>query len=247
MSGGFITPYYILNMFAVPGMIWAFFSLYTDPKERRKKRFLTSAVTLISLLSGTLLPLEIMLLCLCPLLFFLHLGFSGILFGILQAMHCYLGYNTTTAYTTTAMPGTLMEYLSYLSVPSLQKSMLGVLIVGIIFLFIYFFMTRIYFKYAALDLFNTGDKERLVEGTIKAAGGIENIKIIQSSIHQLIIQVYDPAGVDVERLKSLGAYGVYETRAGFKISYGACSTMVRLAIGKTMRNSIRNLKVKEEN
>ncbi len=245
ISGRFITPYYVLNLFAVPGMIWALFSLYTDPMERRRKRLLAIGATIASVLSGTLLPLELMLLVLCPLLFFFHLGFSGILFGVLQAMHCYLGYDATSSLTISALPGSLPEFLTYLSVPSLQSSMIKIVIVGVISMLIYFFMTRFYFKHAAIDLFNTGDKQRLVDGTIKAVGGIENIKMIQSSMYQLVVQVYDPMKVDVPRLKGLGSFRVYETRAGFRICYGEGSTMVRIGMAKAMRDSIRNLKVQD--
>jgi len=223
-------------------MIWALFSLYTDPIERRRKRLLAVVATIASVLSGTLLPLELMLLVLCPLLFFFHLGFTGILFGVLQSMHCYLGYNTTATLSVSALPGSLPEFLTYLSIPSLQGTLITITVVGIISAVLYFFMTRLYFKHMAIDLFNTGDKERLVDGTIKAVGGIENIKMIQSSMYQLTIQVYDPMKVDVMRLKNLGSYRVYETRAGFRIGYGAGSTMVRTGIAKNMRDSIRNIK-----
>jgi PTS system maltose and glucose-specific IIC component len=242
IAGRFITPYYVLNLFAVPGMIWAMFSLYTDPIERRRKRLLAFAATLVSIFSGTLLPLQLMLLVLCPLLFFFHLAYSGILFGVLQAMHCYLGYNSTAALSVSALPGSLPEFLTYLSIPSLQNTLIKIGIVGAVSLLVYFWVTRLYFKYAAIDLFNTGDKQRLVEGTTKAVGGLENIKMIHSSMYQLVIQVYDPMKVDVARLKELGSYRVYETRAGFRICYGSGSTMVRIGIANNMRDSIRNLK-----
>ena len=84
-----------------------------------------------------------------------------------------------------------------------------------------------------------------MDGTIKAVGGIENIKMIQSSMYQLVVQVYDPMKVDVPRLKGLGSFRVYETRAGFRICYGEGSTMVRIGMAKAMRDSIRNLKVQD--
>jgi phosphotransferase system glucose/maltose/N-acetylglucosamine-specific IIC component len=245
ISGRFITPYYVLNLFAIPGMIWGLFSLYTDPIERRRKRLLAIAATIASILSGTWLPLELLLLVLCPLLFFFHLLYSGILFGVLPAMHCYLGYNTTATLSVSAMPGTLPEFLTYLAMPSLQRTMIVICIVGVLSMFVYFYATRLYFKRAAIDLFNTGDKQRLIEGTVKAVGGIENIKMLQSSMSQLVVQVYDPMKVDVARLKELGSFRVYETRAGFRICYGAGSTMVRMGIAKSMRDSIRNLKVQD--
>jgi PTS system maltose and glucose-specific IIC component len=246
IAGRFITPYYVLNLFAIPGMIWSMFSLYTDPIERRRKRLLAVIATIASVFSGTLLPLELILFILCPLLFFFHLAYSGVLFGVLQAMHCYLGYNTTSALSVSALPGSLPEFLSYLSTPSLTNTLIEIVVVGAVSLFVYFFVTRLYFRHGALDLFRTGDKERLIDGTVKAVGGVDNIKMIQSSMSQLTIQVYDEMKVDVARLKELGSFRVYETRAGFRICYGAASTMVRIGIGKTMRDSIRNIKVQEK-
>jgi phosphotransferase system glucose/maltose/N-acetylglucosamine-specific IIC component len=38
MAGRFITPYYVLNLFAVPGMIWAVYSLKTDLIDKRRTR-----------------------------------------------------------------------------------------------------------------------------------------------------------------------------------------------------------------
>jgi phosphotransferase system glucose/maltose/N-acetylglucosamine-specific IIC component len=246
MAGRFITPYYILNLFAVPGMIWAMFSLYTDPIERQRKRLLAIAATIVSIMSGTLLPLDLLLLILCPLLFFFHLACSGILFGILPSLHCYLGYTAPASNTVSALPGSLPELLSYLSVPSLQMSIIIIVIVGVITMLVYFFATRLYFRHGAIDLFNTGDKARLVDGTVKAVGGVENIKMVQSSIAQLTIQVYDPQKVDIPRLKELGSYRVYETRTGFRLCYGAGSTMVRLGIAQMMRDSVRITKIKDD-
>lgn len=242
ISGRFITPYYILNIFAIPGLIWGLYSLYTDPIDKRRKTLLVVIATVFSMIGGTLLPVQLMLLFLCPLLFIFHLGYTGILFGVLQVLHCYLGYSSTSALVMTALPGTLPELLTYLKNPSLHQTILILCIVGFVTLFVYFFTTRLYFTHGAIDLFNTGDLDRVVSGTIKAVGGISNIKMVQSTIYQLTVQVYDPSKVDVNRLKRLGSYRVYETRAGFRIGYGASSTMVRIGIGKAMRDSIRTIK-----
>lgn len=239
IAGRLITPYYVLNIFAVPGMVWAMFSLYTDPIERRRKRLLAVIATIFSLLGGTLLPLELMLLFLCPLLFCLHLGVSGILFGILQAVRCSLGYQTSQNLVVTALPGTLPEFLTYISNPDLRMTLIGILIAGVVYFIIYFFMTRAYFNYLAIDLYNTGDKDRMVKGTIKALGGIENVKMTHSSISQLVVQVYDPTAVDIERLKRLGSFRVYESKAGFRICYGAGSAMIRRGIDQVRRDTIR--------
>lgn len=240
-SGRFFTPYYVLNIFAVPGMIWALYSLNTDAMERRKKRTLCILATIVSLVSGTLLPLELMLLILCPLLFMFHLLYTGILFGVLQTLHAYLGYYSNDTLTIMAMPGTLPEMLSYIQQPALTRALKIVAIAGVISMIVYFFVTRIYFRRMALDLLDTGAKERLVKGTIKAVGGVENIKMIQSSASAMTISLYDPGKLSMERLRLLGSYRVYETRAGYTICFGAASTMIRIGINDAMRESIRSI------
>lgn len=241
ISGRFFTPYYVLNIFAVPGMIWGMFSMCTDAIERRKKRWLCILATAASLLSGTLLPLELMLLLLCPLLYVFHLAYTGVLYALLHGMHIYLGFRSSEALTLTAMPGTLPEFLTYMEYPTLNHTLVQIAVIGVISMVIYFVVTRVYFKYLAVDLFNTGSKDRIVKETIRAFGGIENVKMIQSSVSVLTVSVYDPNLVRPERLRKLGSYRLYETRAGYNICFGAASTMIRRGIGAAMRESVRTV------
>ena len=241
MAGRFFTPYYIMNIFAVPAMIWAAYTLDTNPMERRRMMPLCVLATLASLLWGTLLPIEIMLVLLCPLLYLIHIAYTGILYMTLQSFHIYLGYQSLDALTLTALPGSLPEYLSYIKYPSLARSLVGVLIVGLITGAVYFISARVYFKYLAMDLFKTGSKNDFINAVIKAAGGIENIKMTQSSITTLTLNVYDTSKVDLQRLKRLGSYRTYENRAGINICFGASSTMIRQGVDSAMRDAVREV------
>ncbi|MBE6127821.1 MAG: hypothetical protein E7185_00950 [Erysipelotrichaceae bacterium] len=241
MAGRFFTPYYILNIFAMPAMIWAAFSLDTNPMEKRRMILLCIIGTLASLLWGTLLPLELILLILCPLLFAFHVSCTGILYMTLQSLHIYLGYQSTDTITLTARPGSLPEFISYIQYPALARSLIGVAVAGIITGAIYFLVTRLYFRYLAMDLFKTGSKDEVISAVIKASGGIENIKMTNSSIAKLTLSVYDPGKVDVQRLRRLGSHRIYENRAGFNICFGAPSTMIRLGIDSAMRDAVREV------
>ena len=169
----------------------------------------------------------------------MHLMCTGILFGVFQAMHVYLGFNYTGTGTMAVMPGTLPEYLTYLTNPHLRRAALTVALIGAGSFVLYFFMTRLYFRYLALDLFHVGDRQRLVDGTIEAVGGVGNIKMTQSSQNRLVVSLYDPTKLNAVRLRQLGSVRVYETKAGYAISYGAASTMVRMGITQAIRNTIR--------
>lgn len=246
LAGRFITPYFVLNLFALPGMIWALFSLDTNPQDKQKRRVLVIIATAVSLFSGTLLPMELMLLVLCPLLFVFHLVYTGVLFAILPLFHCCLGYISTNMNVISALPGSLPEFLVYVSTPSLQMTVIEVVVAGVISAIIYFVMTRLYFKHMAIDLFGNGKKKILVNGTVEAVGGIENIKMVQSSMSQLMIEVYDTSKVNTNQLMQLGAARIYETKIEYRICYGSASTMVRYAIAESMRQSIRRMKVREK-
>ncbi len=241
MAGRFITPYYVINIFAVPGLLLAFQTLQTDQMERRRLRMFYILIGIISVLTGSLLPLEITLLLLCPLLYLFHVGYMGLLYGVFQAMHIYLGYNYHGTSTITAMPGTLLEFLSYLQNPSMGRTLLYVAIVGVISFAVYFLMTRLYFKRLALDLFHTGYKDEVVKGTIEAIGGIENIKMIHSGTERLIISLYDSDLLNVDKLRKLGAVRVMDTKAGYAIGYGARSTMIRIGITDYLKQSVRSV------
>ena len=239
MAGRFFTPYYVLNLFAVPGMIWGMYSLHTDKMEKRKLRIFCIIATVCSLLCGTLLPLELMIALLCPLLFVFHLGYTGLLYAVCQSLHVYLGYSSTETSTIVAIPGTLMEFLNYMQYPSLSRTLMYVAGIGVISMIIYFLVTRLYFKYLAIDLFDSGNKERLIKALIKAVGGIENIRMTQSGISSMTISVYDPNKADIGRLRKMGAYRIYESRAGYVICFGAASTMICRGINDAMRDAIR--------
>lgn len=239
LTGRFITPYYILNMFAVPGMLIAVYTVCTEPIGKRKYRGMLIMMGMISLLTGSLLPLELTMLLLCPFLLVLHIGLSGLLFAVLQSMHIYLGYNSTGNYMITALPGTLPEFLSYLSNPSLRGTMLMVVIAGIITGVVYFIVTKLYFSRFAVDLFKTGDLERNTALVIKGVGGLDNIKKIYSDFDVLTVILYDSTKLKSSRFKQLGVIRILDTRAGYRIPLGAGSTMIKNEIEKQIRSEIR--------
>lgn len=239
ISGRFITPYYVLNIFAVPGMLLALYSLCTEPVTKHRYAGALIAGTLVSLLCGTLLPLEMMLLLLCPVLLLMHLGLTGILFAVLQSLHIYLGYNCSSTLILSALPGTLPEFLSYIGSPSLRPTLLMILIAGIITAAIYFLVTRLYFTKLSVDLFRTGDLERCVAAVIKGVGGLDNIRVTQASFDSLTISLYDPTKLRPSRFRSLGVFRIYDTRSGFRINLGAGSIMVKNEIEKQIRSTVR--------
>ena len=238
--GRFITPYYILNLFAVPGMLFALYSTFTDKIEKRRVRMLFLIALLISALTGVVLPLEILLLVTAPLLFSMHIFASGILFGICQAMNLNLGFSFAGK-TAAAMPGNLFDLLVYVRNINAVSTIRGILILGAISFVLYFAMTKLYYMFLALDLFNTGLTSKKVDGFSQAIGGVENIKMVNSSPFRLYVQVYESNLIDYNQFKQLGASRILETRAGYAIDFGAGSTIYRRELTKRMKECKRRI------
>lgn len=242
ISGRFITPYYVLNIFAIPGMLWAMFSLKTDMLERRRSIPYFVLATILSIFSGSLLPLELTLLFLAPLLLGFHLLATGLLFAGLHAFKVYLGYYYQGTNVVAVLPGTLLELLSYLRFSTYQKTIITLVIVGVVTFALYFLFTRFYFRHLSLDLFNVGDYDRTIQRTIASVGGIDNIRLVHSNSERIVIGLSDPTLLDMNQIRKLGAVRIYETKAGYAISFGASSTMIRMGIEKRMKENIRTTK-----
>lgn len=238
--GRFITPYYILNLFAVPGMLIALYRLFTDKIERRRYRLFFVLAILVSLLAGTLLPLEIFLLVMAPLLFIMHVLTTGCLFGLCQAMNLNLGFSYS-GNTVSAMPGNLFDLLIYVRNPEAFTIISKICIIGVIIFVLYFAMTYLYYDVLAVDLFNTGLTKKKVEGFILAAGGLENIKRINSSIFRLTIQVQDASLINFEQFQRLGADKVFEVKAGYAIQFGAGSTIIKNQVKRRLNDAKRKV------
>lgn len=241
MSGRFITPYYILNIFAIPSMLLAVYTMQTDRTEKKRTFVLFAAAGLFSMLTGILLPMEICMLLFCPFLFFAHVGITGLLYAVLQSMQLYLGYYSTSQTTLTALPGTLMEAVTYAVQPDMQQVILKLCIVGAITAVLYFVMTRCYFRYLAVDLFRTGQQETVLKKTVTALGGVQNISSVASSYSSVSVTLYDPSLLDRNALFRTGALSVKESGTGCRICFGAASTMIRIGIRQEIRDNIRGI------
>ncbi|MFV0379363.1 MAG: PTS transporter subunit EIIC [Anaerorhabdus sp.] len=236
--GRFITPTYVINMFAIPGMIWAMYSMYTDKLEKRKIRLFFVLATLASLFCGITLPLELLLFLLSPLLYLFHVIFSASLFGIFQALKISLGFSFS-GNSLLALPGTILEFLNYVRNPNYQETVIIIIIIGIASLVVYYAITKIYFRYLAIDLFQGGKLELYTNGTIEAMGGIDNIRRIHSSVNRIIIQVFDQNNIDLFKTRELGASRIVETKAGISLDYGPGSTIIKREIEKKLKDTRR--------
>ena len=229
--GRFITPYYVMNMFAVPGMIWAMFFLHTDKMEKRKYAFFFVLATFVSVFNGTLIPLEILLIVSAPMLYFMHVLSMSTLFAIFTGLSVQLGYTFTGALET-AMPGTLTSLIGYFGNENYAQTIMIILIVGVIYFILYFLMTNLYYKVLAGDFLDIHKNEDTLFTFIEAIGGVANIRIINSSLNKITVMLYDPTKLNYRLLEEIDVFKVSESRAGFAIEFGPNSTIIRKGVVK---------------
>ncbi len=238
--GRFITPYYILNLFAIPGMLIAIYSLFSDKLERKRFRVFLIISILLSLLGGTILPLEIFLLIMAPMLFVFHIVASGALFAICQAMNIYFGFGYT-GNPTSAMPGNIFDLLVYSGDVNAYSTISFIVVVGVVMFVVYFLAVRMYYQFLALNLFNTVLTKKVINGFILAVGGLDNIKRINSSVFRVMVQVNDISIINFEQFHRIGGTKVMEVRSGYAISFGASSTIIKNEVNKKIKEAKRNI------
>lgn len=238
--GRLITPYYVLNIFAVPAFLIAAYQTFTDKINKRKYfSFLLFAIFL-SILFGTLLPVEIYMLVATPMLYVIHLLTTGLLFATFEAFSVSVGY-TYSGMELVATPASLIDLAIFWRNPNMQRSLTIILIVGLLMFLFYYLITRIYYRRFAVDAMSIGVKAEKVQAIIQAFGGLDNIRMAHSTPNRLTILPFDKTLVDFKRVHLVGLYKIVETRAGYSMAFGACSFMLRSELVKMMREQQRQL------
>lgn len=227
--GRFITPYYIINLFAMPGFIFGLYSNFTDKRQRRTYFSLAILIVIFSFVADVSLPVEIFLVIMAPLLYFFHLFVVSSLFALLQGLNLFLGFSFEGGVTGASLGGGF-DLLSYFQTASLRGTVLSVVIIGLFVMALYFFATRMYYKYLSLGLINKLEIEDLVNEVLEVVGGIDNIEVIDSSPFRLDIQLTRPQLFNYERLETTSISRVIETKSAYALYYGTASTTIRKEI-----------------
>ncbi len=236
--GRFISAYYVLNLFAIPGMLAALSHSSSDTMERRRfRRFFLWAI-LISLLGNTIYPFEILILIISPLLYFFHICYSAVLFGVFQAFEVYIGY----AYSgdlVYATPGNLFDLLYYSRSAVSSRTIQAILIAGVISFLLYFIVSKFYFRKCAVGLFDSSNLKNHTDLFIESAGGLNNIKSLHSSPIKLTVQVANKALLNYTAMQQLRPSKVVESHAGYSFYIGAQSLMIKNEVNKRKKASKR--------
>ncbi|MEK4516367.1 N-acetylglucosamine-specific PTS transporter subunit IIBC [Paenibacillus sp. FSL H8-0122] len=238
-AGMFMTGFFPIMMFAMPGAALAF--IHTAKPSKRKmvaSIFIGSAIA--SFLTGITEPLEFSFMFLAPLLYLVHAlltGFAGFLMYVLDVK---LGFGFSAG---------LIDYLLNMK----QSTNAWVLIpVGLGFFVLYYVLFRFIIVKFNLktpgredetedDLIDLSKSGTAASSSSRAAkileniGGPANIRSIDACITRLRLNVNDDKAVKDSALKQLGASGVMRLGQGaVQIVFGPQSEQLKDDIKKLM-------------
>lgn len=213
-----------MMMFGLPAATLAIYR--TSPEEKKPKvKALMIAGVAASVVSGITEPLEFAFMFVAPQLFLFHALMGGISFASMSALGVVIG-NTG---------GGLIDYLIW-GVFQPGSRWYWVIIVGIPFMFIYYFVFKTYLakKNISIEVAeDDGDEDttsslslddkakakayRIIEGL----GGFDNIVEVNNCLTRLRVDLVDPAKVQEDVLKKTGSNGfIRPSEKHIQVVYG---------------------------
>lgn len=216
-------------MFGLPGAALAMYLCL--PKVNRKKDgglYLSGGLT--SFLTGITEPLEYSFLFVAPWLYLIHSFLDGCSFYLADIMNIRIG---------NSFSGGLIDYLLFGVLQGKDKTNWpNVLIIGVIWFFLYFFVFAFCIKKFHVNIpgmqtevnndveknnhksANATSLHTESEQIIAALGGAENINTISACATRLRISLNDNSQVNESVFKKLGSPGVLKVAGGLQIIFG---------------------------
>ena len=234
-AGRCITPYYVINMFIIPGFYLGTLFSITDKKDRTSLIITFTGAILLSVIAGNPLPIELLMLFTSPALLIAYLTLVGVVSYTFVHRGVYLGFETLSTNTTIAMPGSFPDFIVNVRNVNLSNTLFMIVIIGLIALVAMFLLTIIYYRFIAFDFANTGKGDTIVANTIESVGGKQNIVSAQSSLFKLNIYLNNPELISVEKVQEVGPRRVSETKDGICFEFGTSSYAIARRINKALK------------
>lgn len=237
-AGRFITPYYVINMFVCPALYLGLLSSMSDKQERNHFILLIVFAILFSFIVGNPLPLELLLLFTSPVLLLLYILLVGGVFAYMSYANIYLGSNLSSNLNTiTAMPGNFPDFIINLRSTLHFETLLKIFLVGIVAALFAYLIAILYYRYLTFNLINSKKDQAIVNSTVEAIGGYDNIESVGSGLFRVNFALINNELVSIDKLQDLGVYRITETKNGISIDFGSSSYI----ISRMVRNVLKEL------
>ena len=235
-AGRFITPYFVINMFIIPGFYLGTLFSISDAKDRIALTITFIGAILLSVIVGNPLPVEFLMLFTSPILLVSYLTLIGLVSYIFVDRGIFLGFETAFTNTTVAMPGSFPDFIVNARNSNLSPTLWAIVIVGLISLIVMFLFTFIYYRFIAFDFANTGRGNSTVAKLIESVGGKGNIIKAESGLLRLNVYLRNPEAISIEKVQEVGPKRVSETKDGIYFEFGTSSYSIAKRINKSLRH-----------
>lgn len=225
-AGRFVTAYYVINMFMIPGIYLGLLFSLSDKEARNKLILPVIGGIILSVICGNPLPLELVMLFTSPLLLILYLFVVGGVFYYLNMKGIYLGSNIISGSIVTAMPGNFPDFIINVRNINYVDQLWKIVGVGAVAFIICLFISWFYYHFLSYDIARTGKAKNLAKKIIDAVGGIENIESCGSGLFRVCVHLKDLEKVDVAKIQELDTYKVSETKDGIDLECGASAYII---------------------
>ena len=234
---------FIFMIFGLPG---AALAMYRTAKPEKKKAVagLLLSAALTSMLTGITEPLEFTFIFVAPMLYGIHCVFAGLAYMLMHI--CNVGVGMTFS------GGFIDLFLFGIMQGNKKTSWVWVVIIGVIYFIVYYFLFSFLIKklnlktpgrddteevklYTRADVNarkegeNTGaaSEDPVSEGILQGLGGKKNISDVDCCATRLRCTVFKPELVNDALLKATGASGVVHKGNGVQIIYGPKVTVIK--------------------
>jgi PTS system glucose-specific IIC component len=224
-TAGNLAGGYMFKMFGLPAACLAMY-VTAKPENKLKVASILGSAALTSFLTGITEPIEFAFMFVAPVLYIVHALMAGSAFVVM----IMLGIKHGTTFSHGLFDFTLLFG------QSTNGWMLPV--IGLCYAALYFFVFTALIK--ALDLKTPGredeaesqvavetSSDELAKNITTAFGGKANIKDLDACITRLRVTVNDGSKVDTDKLKELGAAGVFAKGDNFQAVFGTHSEIIK--------------------
>ncbi len=234
-AGRFITPYYVINMFMIPGIYLGTLCSVSDKKDRNYLWIMFVVAILLSVAAGNPLPIELLMLLTSPFLLVMYLLLIGGVSSYMVSHGVYLGFSGNVTNILTAMPGSFADYIINIRNASLIYSLRYIALIGAAAFLLCFVVTVLYYRFFAFDFVKTGKGDEFVRLLIDSVGGIDNIIGAGAGLFKLNIYLKEPEKISIEKIQDTGVHRVSETRDGLSFEIGTSSYAIARRIKKQLK------------
>lgn len=251
----FMSGKFPLMIFALPGAALAMYHC-ADSKKKKVAGGLLLSAALTSMLTGITEPIEFTFLFVAPMLYVIHCIFAGLAYMLMHIFNVGVGMTFSGGLIDLSLFGILQG--------NDKTNWIWVVIIGIIFFIVYYFMFVFIIKkfdlktpgrddneevklYTREDVNNKNDNgvvsptnDERSKVITAGLGGKDNISDVDCCATRLRITVKDASKVKQDLLKKSGAAGVVQKGNGVQVIYGPQVTVIKSNLDLFLESSESN-------